>query len=177
MRRAAAVVLLAAFLFLAACDTGPGMDLRLFTEAFNREFGGRARLDLAQFWVEETDAGPRFAAYAGHAELITAEALPNGRIHTVSVTGLPDAYQRDFFAAALGLLAAFAGIEGDAAERLLQEISVGTLPVLGVESTEREGFRLSYAANEAGRYFRLSCLRHLPPEVELPTLREPIEES
>jgi len=174
MRRTIVIVLAAAFVFLAACDTGPGMDLRLFTESFNREFGGRARLDVAHFWVEETDTGLRYAAYVGHVELITAEALPNGRIHTVSFTGLPDAYPRDFFAASRSLLAAFAEIEGDTAERMLQEISVGALPVLGIHSIEREGFRLSYAANEAGRYFRLSCLRHLPPEVELPTLRERI---
>ena len=177
MRRIAAIFLLAAMALLAACDTGPGMDLRLFTERFNRAFGGQARLDVTHFWVEETDSGLRYAAYVGYVELITAETLPNGRIHTVSLTGLPDAYHRDFFAAARSLLAAFAGIEGDAAERMLQEISVGALPVLGVKSAERESFRLSYAANEAGRYFRLSCLRHLPPELELPTLREPITDS
>ena len=177
MRRSAAILLLAATLFLAACDTGPGMDLRLFTERFNRAFGGRARLDVTHFWVEETDTGLRYAAFVGHGDLVAVEALPNGRIHTVSLTGLPDAYQRDFTAAALRLLQAFAQLEGDAAERMLQEISVGALPVLGIHSVEREGFRLSYAANEAGRYFRLSCLRQMPPGVELPTLREAISES
>ena len=172
MRRAAAILLLAGMLFLAACDTGPGMDLRLFIERFNREFGGQARLDVTQFWVEETDSGLRYAAFVGHGELIAAEALHNGRIHTVTLTGLPDAYHREFYAAARNLLAAFAEIEGDAAERMLQEISVGALPVLGMQSVEREEIRLSYAANEAGRYFRLSCLRQMPPGVELPTLRE-----
>jgi len=174
MRRIAAIVLLAGMVFLAACDTGPGMDLRLFTERFNRASQGRARLDVTHFWVEETDSGLRYSAYVGYVELVTAEALPCGRIHTVSLTGLPDAYYREFFAASLSLLAAFAEIEGDTAERVLQEIAVGTLPILGIQNVEREGFRLSYAANEAGRYFRLSCLRHLPPEVELPTLRERI---
>ena len=177
MRRVGAFVLIAALLLLAACDTGPGMDLRLFADNFNRASRGRARLDITQFTVEESEDGAMYTAFVGHGELITAKALPSGRIHTVSLTGLPDAYHQDFFVAAMSVLAAFAGVEGDHAERMLQEVYVGTLPLLGIHSVEREGFRLSYAGNEAGRYFRLSCLRHLPPAIELPTLREPILEE
>ena len=172
MRRICAVILAAALLLFSACDTGPGLDLQLLCERFNRAFGGRAQLELSQFSAEETETGMKFTAFVGMGELIACQALPNGRIHTVSLTGLPDAQQKDFYAASLAVLKAFADMEGDLAERLLQEISVGQLPVLGVRSVDREGFRLSYAANEAGRYFRLSCLRHLPQEMELPTLRE-----
>jgi len=171
MRRILAIFLLGAAL-LYACDTGPGIDLRLFSERFNQASDNRARLDISQFTAEETGTGMKFTAFAGMGELIACEALPNGRIHTVSLTGLPDAHQKDFYAAALAVLQAFTEIEGDLAERLLRETSVGLLPVPGMRSVDREGFRLSYAANEAGRYFRLSCLRHLPVELELPTLRE-----
>ena len=176
MRRVIAVFLLGAVLLLYACDTGPALDLRLFCERFNRASSGWSRLDLNHFTAQETENGMKYAAFTGMGEYVTCEVLPNGRIHTVSLTGLPDAHQKDFFVASLTILNVFSNIQGDAAERMLQEILVGTLPVLGLQSMEREGFRLSYAANEAGRYFRLSCLRHLPPEMELPTLRELITE-
>jgi len=176
MRRAMALFTsLAVLLLLFACDTGFGVDLQLFTQTFNDAAQGRTHLDVTQFTVQETDTGLTYTAFVGNNELITVTALSSGRIHTVSVVGMPDAYQRDFFATALQLLYAFAQMEGAAAERMLQEIHVGVLPVLGMFTLEQDGFRLSYAANEAGRYFRLSCLRHLPPEVELPTLRERIE--
>ena len=177
MRRAMAFFTLLAMILLFACNTGPGIDLRLFVERFNNASHGRAHLDITQFTAEETETGLKYSAFVGHSELFVVEALPNGRIHTASISGMPDMQHRDFFVASLHLLQAFAGIEGDVAERLLQEIYVGDLPVLGIFTNEREGFRLSYAANEAGRYFRLSCLRHLPPEAQLPTLRERIIEE
>lgn len=176
-RCASLMLCLSLLLPMIACGTGYGMDLRLFIERFNDSARGRAHLDLAHFTVEENDAGSlQYQAFVGKSELLSVYVLPNsGRVHTVALTGLPDMSHRDFYAAALQLLAAFADVVDDRAERLLQELQVGTLPVLGVQWLERYGYRVSYAANEAGRYFRLSCLRHLPEQPPLPTLRERIE--
>ena len=176
LRRASLALCLILLLPLFACSTGYGMDLRLFAERFNDSAQGRAHLDLAHFTVDDSDAGGRkYQAFVGTSELLGVYVLPSGRVHTVTLTGLPDMPHRDFIAASLHLLQAFAELSGDRAERLLGELQVGTLPVLGVNTVERYGFRISYAANEAGRYFRLSCLRHLPAQPPLPTLRERIE--
>jgi len=174
MKRAVVLGLIAALVLLFACNTGPGTDLRLFAERFNDASHGRLHLDITQFMAEETEIGLKYTAFVNNSEMIAVQALPNGRIHTVSVTALPDMQHQDFFAASMQLLQAFAEIEGDEAERVLQEIYVGNLPVLGLYMVEHEGFRLSYAANEAGRYFRVSCLRQLPTQPQLPTLRERI---
>ena len=177
MRRVLFILICALLLLPAfACSTGYGMDLRLFAERFNDSARGRAHLDLAHFVVEDGDAGGRvYQAFVGKSELLGVYVLPSGRVHTVTLTGLPDMPQRDFYVAAMQLLQAFAEVSGDRAERLLQELQVGVLPVLGVQWLERYGFRVSYAANEAGRYFRLSCLRHMPEQPPLPTLRERID--
>ena len=176
MRRMSAVFLLFAMLCLCACDTGPGINLRLFCERYNQASQGRARLDPAQFAAQPTDSGEKYGAYVALSEYIACEALPNGRIHTVTLTGLPETQQKDFYAAALRLAQAFAGLPVDQAERALQEIHTGLLPVLGLRTIETEGYRFSYAANEAGRYFRASRVRDLPPAPEPATLREPITE-
>jgi hypothetical protein len=152
------------------------MDLRLFTERFNGSAQGRAHLDLAHFTVEDSDAGgQKYQAFVGSSELLGVYVLPSGRVHTISLTGLPDMAHREFYLASLHLMQAFAQLSDDGVERLLQELQVGVLPVLGVQVVERYGYRVSYAANEAGRYFRISCLRHLPAQPPLPTLRERIE--
>jgi len=176
MRRVMALCLILPLLLLSllsGCDTGPAQDLRLFTERFNRAAHGRAALAVDHFAaVQHEDGSMQFSAFVGYSELITVQTLANGRVHTVSLTGLPDVHQAEFFASALAVLQAFTGLESDPAERKLQEIFVGISPVLGLQTTEYQGVRLSYAANEAGRYVRLSCLRHLPPQMEFPTLRE-----
>ncbi|MCL2195323.1 MAG: hypothetical protein FWB76_05165 [Oscillospiraceae bacterium] len=176
VRRASLILCVLLLVPMLACGTGYGMDLRLFTERFNDAAQDRAHLDLTHFIVEDSNAGERvYQAFVGKSELIAVHVLPNGRVHTVALTGLPDMTHRDFTVASLQLLRAFAQVEADRAERLLQELQVGVLPVLGVQWIERYGYRVSYAANEAGRYFRISCLRHLPAQPPLPTLRERIE--
>ncbi|MCL2445303.1 MAG: hypothetical protein FWD06_00840 [Oscillospiraceae bacterium] len=175
--RASLIILCAILLVpMFACSTGYGMDLYLFAERFNDSARGRAHLDLAHFIVQDGDAGGRnYQAFVGNNELLEVYVLPSGRVHTAALTGLPDMPHRDFYAAALHLLQAFAALNGDRAERLLGELQVGVLPVRGVHTIERYGYRVSYAANEAGRYVRLSCLRHLPTQPPLPTLRERID--
>jgi hypothetical protein len=177
MRRMIAALLLGAALFLSACDTGPGLDLRLFCERFNRAWDGRALLELGQFTAEETAAGTKYAAYAGMGDYITCEAGPGGRLHTVSLTGLPEQGQGAFFDAARCVIQAYTDAAADQAERWLRQVRAGEAEVPGVLGFEDGGFRFSYAANAAGRWLRVSQLRFLPPEPELATLREEITEE
>ena len=179
MRRSVAAPLCAALLLLlCACDTGPGLSLRLFCERYTAHGrGGSETLAVTQFFAEPQCEGGnlKYAAYSGSG-YITCEALKNGRLHTVSLTAPPDGTQSGFSAASLCLVKAFTKLPADETERIFGELGVGQMPVLGLRMLERGGFRFCYAANEAGRYLRVSSLRELPPERELATLREFITE-
>ena len=174
MRRSIAVLLLAGALFFSACGTSASLDLRLFCERFNHVSQGQARLEMEQFDVRPMANGQKYASFLGFGEYVAAKTRDDGRVHTVSLTGLPEGTQADFYDAAGRLLAAFADITGAEADGLLRSVHVGAKPVLGIRKVEMNGFRLSYAANEAGRYFRVSRVRDLPPETEMATLREMI---
>jgi len=176
MRRLIAAVFALALVCLGACDAGEYQNLRLFCEAFNRFAANEeslARISPEQFFVDE---GQKYSAYLGQTLYLTCDTLANGRVHTVTLTGLPEGPCREFYAASLCVLLAFAKAEADQAERWLGELQAGESEILGMQSFEVQGYRFSYAANAAGRYFRVSRLHLLPPEPELATLRDRIEE-
>ena len=182
-----AVSVFALLLCLSACSAGEYQNLRLFCEAFSRfaDDSALARITPEQFFIEtghhsaEGDSsaaggGEKYSAYLGQSLYLTCGTLPNGRVHTVTLTGLPEMPQREFYATALCLLRAYTGAAADQAERWLGDLHAGAEEVLGIQSFEAAGYRLSYAANAAGRYFRVSRLQLLPPEPALATLRETI---
>ena len=169
--------MLALSLLLCACGREEWQNLRQFCENFNRyasETGYLANVEPGQFFVHRSDDGTLYQAYLGDSLLLECAALRSGRVHTVSLTGLPEQSQSAFFDAARCAVLALTGTAPDQAERWINQIHVGEAEVLGVLAFEEGGFRFSYAANPAGRWLRVSQLRFLPQEPELPTLRETI---
>ena len=161
----------------AACDTGGRMDLRLFCENYSETAAHQARLEPAQFIARPREDGCKYEAYITQALLLTLDTLQDGQIHTVSLTALPEITRGEFRRAALDIVKTYCGGGEDAIERWLNSVYAGEAEVLGYHTAEENGFRLSYAANAAGRYLRVSRLRDLPEEPELPTLKEYIEET
>ncbi|MCL1951260.1 MAG: hypothetical protein FWF60_00380 [Oscillospiraceae bacterium] len=179
MRRA--ILLCLAFLvFLCACGRQEWQNLRQFCESYNRfasETDDLANVEPGQFTALRYDDGTAYQAYLGDALLLSCGALRSGRVHTVSLTGLPEQSQREFIDAARCVLRACTAAPADQAERWLRQLRAGEAEVPGVLSLEENGFRFSYAANNAGRWLRVSQLRFLPPEPEVATLREIITEE
>jgi len=172
--------LLALSLLLCACGREEWQNLRQFCENFNQfasETGRLANVEPGQFFARRSDDGTLYQAYPGDSLLLECAALRSGRVHTVSLTGFAEQSQSDFFDAARCVIQAYTGAAPDQAERWLTQIHAGEAEVLGVAGFEEGGFRFSYAANPAGRWLRVSQLRFLPPEPELPTLREMITEE
>jgi len=170
---------LALAVFLCACGRQEWQNLRQLCESFNRfaaETDHLANVEPGQFTALRHDDGTVYQAYLGDSLLLACGTLRNGRVHTVSLTGLPEQSQREFFDAARCLIQAYTGAAADQAERWLRQVRAGEPEVPGVLGLEEEGFRFSYAANAAGRWLRVSQLRFLPPEPELATLREEITE-
>jgi len=171
------VLLLALALVLSACGRQEWQNLRELCESFSRfasETNHLANVEPGQFTALRYDDGTVYQAYIGDSLLLACGALRGGRVHTVSLTGLPEQQQGVFFDAARCVLQAYTGAAADQAERWLRQLRAGESEVPGVLGLEEEGFRFSYAANEAGRWLRVSRLRFLPPEPELATLREEI---
>jgi len=165
---------------LCACGRQEWQNLREFCESYNRfasETDHLAKIEPGQFTALRYDDGTLYQAYLGDQMLLSCAALRGGRVHTASLTGLPEQSQREFFDAARCVIQACTGAAADQAERWLRQIRAGESEVPGVLGFEEDGFRFSYAANEAGRWLRVSQLRFLPPEPELPTLREMITEE
>jgi len=176
MRRVILICLAFAVL-LCACGREEWQNLRQFCENFNRfasETGSLANVEPGQFFARRSDDGVAYQAYLDDSLLLECDTLRSGRVHTVSLTGLPEQGQSAFFGAARCVIQACTGAAPDQAERWLRQIQAGESEVLGVLSFEEAGFRFSCAANGAGRWLRVSQLRFLPPEPELPTLREAI---
>ena len=174
------LISLALAVFLCACGREEWRNLRQFCENFNRfasETGHLANVEPGQFSARRSDDGTAYQAYLGESLLLACDTLRSGRVHTVSLTGLPEQGQSAFFDAARCAVQAYTGVMADQAERWLRQIQAGESEVFGVLSFEEAGFRFSYAANQAGRWLRVSQLRFLPPEPELPTLREMITED
>ena len=172
--------LFAFILFLSGCAREEWQNLRQLCENFCRfasETEQVVQVEPGQFTALRYDGGTAYQAYLGESLLLECDTLQNGRIHTVSLTGLPEQRQGAFFDAARCAVQAFTGAESDQAERWLRQIHAGESEILGVPAFEAAGFRFSCAANEAGRWLRVSQLRFLPPEPALPTLREMITEE
>jgi len=164
---------------LCTCGREEWQNLRQFCENFSRfasETGSLANVEPGQFTAYRSDDSIAYQAYLGDSLLLECGTLRGGRVHTVSLTGLPEQSQSAFFDAARCAVQALTDVSPDQAERWLRQVQVGESEVPGVLGFEEEGFRFSYAANEAGRWLRVSQLRFLPPEPELPTLREAISE-
>ncbi|MDR0531850.1 MAG: hypothetical protein LBG83_07295 [Oscillospiraceae bacterium] len=172
-RRFAAILALgmAAALLFAACDTGEGMDLRLFCQRYSA-LSGHARLEPEQFMARKRGEAWQYEAYPAGLWMLTIEARPGGRIQTVALTALPEITQLEFRGAAVHVLSAFCGTSNDAAERWLNEAHAGETETLGWQLFKNSDYQLGYYANEAGRCLRVSELRGLEPPP--PTLREPI---
>ena len=171
---------LALALCLCACGREEWQNLRQFCENFSRfasETGRLANVEPGQFTARRSDDGIAYQAYLGEDLLLECAALRSGRVHTMSLTGLPGQGQSAFFDAARCAVQAYTGAAADQAERWLRQVRAGEGEILGVLGFEEGGFRFSYAANGAGRWLRVSQLRFLPPEPELPTLREMITED
>lgn len=168
---------MAAAVLLCACGREDWRNLRQLCEYYNA-FAAKtehlAQLGPEQFTALRGDDGVAYQAYMGEDMLLLCGTLRNGRVHTVSLTGLPEQGQGAFFDAARCLAQAYTGAAADQAERWLRGLRAGEAEVPGVLGLEEAGFRFSYAANEAGRWLRVSQLRFLPPEPELATLREEI---
>ena len=165
---------------LCACGREEWQNLRLFCENFSRfasETDHLAQIEPGQFTARRSDDGTAYQAYIGDSLLLACDTLRGGRVHTVSLTGLPEQSQRAFFDAARCAAQAYTGAAADQAERWLRQIQVGEAEVPGVRGFEEAGFKFSYAANKAGRWLRVSQLRFLPPEPALATLREEITED
>ena len=171
------MLLLALPVLLCACGRQEWQNLRQLCESYSRLASGTnhlAQLVPGQFTAQRSDDGAAYQAYLGDSLLLACDALRGGRVHTVSLTGLPEQRQGEFFDAARCVVQAYTGAAADQAERWLRQVRAGEAEVLGVLSFEGGGFRFSYAANQAGRWLRVSQLRFLPPEPELETLRETI---
>ena len=171
------LICLAVSVLLCACGREEWRSLRQFCENFSRfasETGHLAQIEPGQFYACRSDDGVTYQAYLGDSLLLECDTLRNGRVHSVSLTGLPEQSQSAFFDAARCVVRACTDAEPDQAERWLRQLYAGESEVLGVRGFEENGFRFSFAANEAGRWLRVSQLRFLPPEPELPTLREAI---
>ena len=164
-------------LAFAACDTGDRMDLRLFCENYSEIAEARARLEPEQFIARQREDGCKYEAYVTQTLLLALDTQTDGQIHTISLTALPEITRGEFRRAALDLIKTYCGGGGDAIEWWLNSVYAGEAEVLGYHTAEENGFRLSYAANAAGRYLRVSRLRDLPEEKPLPTLKEYIEET
>jgi len=168
---------LALAVLLCACGREEWQNLRQFCENFGSyasETGHLATVEPGQFTARRSDDGTLYQAFLGDSLLLECDTLRSGRLHSVGLTGLPEQGQSAFFDAARCAVQAFTGVAADQAERWLRQIHVGESEVLGVLGFEAGGFRFSFAANQAGRWLRVSQLRFLPPEPELPTLREKI---
>ena len=171
------LTILPVFLLLfAACDTGGRMDLRLFCEKYSETAESRARLEPEQFIARHREDGCKYEAYIAQTLLLALDTRQDGQVHSVSLTALPEITQGEFRRAAIDIVITYCGGSEDAAERWLNRVYAGETEVLGYHTAEENGFRLSYAANAAGRYLRVSRLRDLPEEPPLPTLKEYIEE-
>ena len=176
MRRVT-LILLALALCLCACGAQEHQNLRQFCESFSKlaeASAHLAKIEPGQFFVPRSDDGEAYRAYMGGEMLLALKTLRNGRVHTISLTGLPEQSRSAFFDAARCAVQAYTGAAPDQADRWLRQLQAGESEVLGVESLEEEGFCFSYAANAAGRHLRVSQLRFLPPEPVLPALREKI---
>ena len=179
MRRIGLACLALAVLF-CACGREEWQNLRQFCESFSEyaaETEHLAKIEPGQFTARRADDGTAYQAYMGDSLLLACDTLRSGRVHTVSLTGLPEQRQSTFFDAARCVIQAYTNAAPDQAERWLRQIQAGEAEVPGVRALEDGGFRFSYAANEAGRWLRVNQLRFLPPEPELPTLREEITEE
>jgi len=152
------------------------MDLRLFCQRYS-ETAARARLEPSQFYARELDEGRKYEAYLSDMMLLALEAQADGYVHTISLTALPEASSRDFRCAAVDIITIYRGVPEEIAERWLDGVKAYETEILGYRAAVENGFRLGYAANAAGRYLRVSQLRFLPEEPELPTLKEFIEET
>ncbi|MDR2686675.1 MAG: hypothetical protein LBB75_02905 [Oscillospiraceae bacterium] len=165
---------------LCACGREEWQNLRQFCENFNRfasETDHLAQIGPGQFTARRSDDGTLYQAYLGESLLLECDTLRGGRVHTVSLTGLAEQGRSAFFDTARCAVQACTHAAPDQAERWLRQVRAGESEVLGVLGFEEAGFRFSYAANQAGRWLRVSQLRFLPPEPELPTLRELITEE
>jgi len=179
MRRIIVLCLALALLF-CACGREEWQNLRQFCEHFSRfasETDHLAQIEPGQFYAHRFDDAAAYQTYLGDSLLLECNALRNGRLHSVTLTGLPEQGQSAFFDAARCAVQAYTGAAGTQAERWLLRLQAGESEVLGVAGFEEGGFRFSFAANGAGRWLRVSQLRFLPPEPELPTLRERITED
>jgi hypothetical protein len=156
---------------LAACQENSAQDLRLFCEAWSLQ--GEDALGIDAFSAEELldSGGLRFLSVLP-AGLLTLEALPGGRIHTVSFTALPDAPPQESMPAVLRMICSFTAAAPEAALARLRELGVGEGPFPGYRSVTWGDFRLVYAENDAGRYIQCARLRLLPQENDQPTLRD-----
>ena len=167
-------------LCLCACGGQEWQNLRQFCESYSKLAGASAQLakiEPGQFMVRPEDDGAAYHAWLGDDMLLGCAALQSGRVHTISLTCLPEQSRSAFFEAARCAVQAYTGAAADQAERWLHQVQAGESEVLGVLGVEEAGFRFSYAANQAGRHLRISQLRFLPPEPELPTLREHFTED
>jgi len=176
MRRAVSLCLALAVL-LCACGREEWQNLRQLCEGYNRfasETDHLANVEPGQFTALRYDDGAAYQAYMGESLLLACDTLRSGRVHTVSLTGLPEQRQGEFFDAARCVVQAYTGAAADQAERWLRGVRAGEAEVPGVLGLEEGGFRFSYAANAAGRWLRVSQLRFLPPEPALATMREEI---
>jgi len=174
------LICLALALLLCACGGEAWQNLRELCEEFSRfasETESLANVEPGQFTARRSDDGTLYQAYLGDDLLLEVAALRNHRVHSVSLTGLPEQGQSAFFEAARCLVQAYTGAAPDQAERWLRQLHAGESEALGVPGFEEGDFRFSYAANGAGRWLRVSRLRFLPPEAEIPTLREYITED
>lgn len=162
---------------LAACQKEAWLDLRLFCESYNAiedSLAGGA-LDPERFSFTETGEGQRWQAcpIEDEGRLLTLVGLPNGRLHTASLTMHAREEKGTFLAQGKRLLGAFTAAPPDRCARWLYALGAGEGETLGFVQLEEEGFLFAYAANEAGMYLRVSRVDLLPPEEsEAATLRE-----
>lgn len=175
-RRRLFALILPILLFFAACDTGEGMDPRLFCERYS-ETASLPRLEPGRLQARPSGAGRQYEAYITETMLLTLATGPDGVVHTVSLTALPETASPDFRYAAADVIKTYCGLTDDAAARWLDTVHAGESEILGYASNEENGFRLTYAANAAGRFVRVSQLRFLPEEPPLPTLKEIIRDE
>lgn len=179
MRRVIGISLALAVL-LCACGREEWQNLRQFCETYSalaEKTEQLATIGPEQFMVRRSGGTAEYQAWLGESMLLACNTLDNGRVHTVTLTGLAEQRQSEFTDAASCIIRAYTGAAPDQAERWLRQLQAGQSEVLGVQSLEESGFRISCAANKAGRWLRVSQLRFLPAEAELPTLRENITEE
>jgi len=131
---------------LCACGRQEWQNLRQLCESFNRfaaETDHLANIEPGQFTALRRDDSTAYQAYLGDSLLLACDTLRNGRVHTVSLTGLPEQSRREFFDAARCLAQAYTGAAADQAERWLHRVRAGESEVLGVIGHEENGFRFS----------------------------------